>query len=531
MLKLKEKSILWSIKHVNKYSDTNIFPLPFEFEAINHYLDEVVEYLKTLDVYSEGIRPYRKTIVPKSDVGFRIATQLDPIDTIITNAIIYEISEDIENSRIKTSEQKVFSYRLKPLKDGTLYDENCNWNLFNKKTKEYSENNIFQYVIVTDIADFYPSIYLHDIERVLRESVVNSGKKAHAEVIIKMIKAMHLHQTHKGLPIGPQLSRPIAEMILTDIDRDMLSNKIEFVRYVDDYRIFCKTKNEAYSTLAYLAQFLYNHRGLKLNENKTKILSIDDFIIQYPRIFRETVHDKVLLQFEELFEKLGISISPYDDIDEDILKKLQKDDAFKDLNSLGLLKEELTRNKLDYGFINFLINNLSKIDNTELANYILDNKNMQRLFPSLKSIINYFDRVRSFSPTQKHSIGKRVIEILNESFISELSFNRSWLLNIFTKNDEWNNQASLTKLLKKFEDPFAKRELMLCLGRSKNTTYYRRNKTQEMTSLNPWVKRAFIAGISCLPKEERVPWYKSRQLVNRDYLEKLIENWASKHPF
>ena len=78
---------------MHKYSDTNIFPLPFEFEAINHYLDEVVEYLKTLDVYSEGIRPYRKTIVPKSDVGFRIATQLDPIDTIITNAIIYEISE------------------------------------------------------------------------------------------------------------------------------------------------------------------------------------------------------------------------------------------------------------------------------------------------------------------------------------------------------------------------------------------------------------------------------------------------------
>ena len=46
MLKLKGKSIEWALNHINKYNDTYVFPMPFEFDAINENKDEVIKYIK-----------------------------------------------------------------------------------------------------------------------------------------------------------------------------------------------------------------------------------------------------------------------------------------------------------------------------------------------------------------------------------------------------------------------------------------------------------------------------------------------------
>ncbi len=161
-----------------------------------------------------------------------------------------------------------FSFRLNPESEGALFDSEYNWKKFEDKTRDLLESEEYSYVVMTDITDFYPSIYLHNIETHLRECVRSSGKNAHAETLINIIKAMHISQTHKGLPIGPQFSRPIAELILNEIDQILIDNDIVFIRYVDDYRLFCKSENEAYKSLAFLAQKLYDILNLKLNEQK-----------------------------------------------------------------------------------------------------------------------------------------------------------------------------------------------------------------------------------------------------------------------
>lgn len=33
-MRLREESLDWSLKHIEKFGDTDIFPLPFEFEEI-----------------------------------------------------------------------------------------------------------------------------------------------------------------------------------------------------------------------------------------------------------------------------------------------------------------------------------------------------------------------------------------------------------------------------------------------------------------------------------------------------------------
>lgn len=171
VLNLKRKSLEWAMQHINKYNDTYIFPRPFEFEAINEYFDEVLTHLESIDVLNNGIRPYRSEITPKSHVGFRISTQLDPLDSIIYTAIIYEIAEIIESKRVNKEKDIVYSFRLAPKSDGTLYDEDYNWDTFNNRAKKIIEEENYSHVVVTDIADFYSSIYLHNIETHLRECV------------------------------------------------------------------------------------------------------------------------------------------------------------------------------------------------------------------------------------------------------------------------------------------------------------------------------------------------------------------------
>lgn len=530
MLNLKESSLDWAIKSIDKGGDSYVFPYAFEFEAIKEYWQEVKQYLLRLDISKNGLRDYRTAITPKSRLGFRVSTQLDPLDSIIFNAIIYEISEDIEKSRISLSEKKVFSHRLQPKDDGTLYDENYKWATFNNEAKKILDSPLYNTVVVTDISDFYPSIYLHDIEKYLRECVKSSGHSAHVEVLLQAIKAMHINQTHKGLPIGPQFSRPIAELILNEIDKIMLERNIPFIRYVDDYRIFCNSETEGYKHLAFLAQKLYDMLNLKLNEQKTRIIEKNLFLENHLRIFDKSriFEEEFAEEFYALCEELGISLNDYDELDLDSIgiEDIEKIESF---NFLDILKEELKKENPDCSFAKFIIGNLARFDNTFLADIILHEDNIGKLSPILRTVINYLHRVKSFNIEQKHEIGGIIINLLNTSFISELEFNRSWLLSLFTKDNEWNNQQFFNQQYIKYNDSFTKRELMLALGRAQKIDFFRENKFQQ--HMDPWVMRAFLASISCLPEDERNAYYRSRSFKNRDFLDIIIEKWAKKNHF
>lgn len=530
MLKLQRKSLKWALEHINKYHDNYIFPVPFEFEAINEYKDEVFDYIEELNISDFGIQSYRTEITPKSQIGFRISTQLDPLDSVIYNAVLYEIFESIEKNRIPKEQNIVFSYRMDPENDGTLYDTSYDWDAFNNEAKRIIASGEYSYVVVTDIADFYPSIYLHNIETALREAVAESGKMLHAEVLIRVIKGMHVSQTHKGLPIGPQFSRPIAELILNEVDNILIKNGIKFIRYVDDYRIFCKSETMAYRTLSFIAQKLYDLRNLKLNESKTNIYKTDVFNGKYIEGFKDKENNSIISNFHNLCDSLGISTSSYEDVDISDLTEDQKKQLGQ-LNIIELLKEEISNEFVDLGLIRFLLNNLARFDNIEAADIILSSENIVKIFPILNSFINYLERVRSFSESQKHQIGYKVLNLFNESFITELQFNRAWLLHLFTKNQEWNNIEKFITLQKLYEDNITKRELILCFGRAHHFEYFRENKMKNTTCMEPWERRAFIAAISCLPKDERKAWFSSQEYKHRDYLDKIIEKWAIKNHF
>jgi len=109
-LKLKESSLDWALTHIERYGDTNIFPIPFEYEAIRKCWEtDLKPFLLNSDILNWNTRTDRRCLTPKHRYGFRIATQLDPLDAIIFTALVGEIGKDIEKSRLqKKNEDCIF---------------------------------------------------------------------------------------------------------------------------------------------------------------------------------------------------------------------------------------------------------------------------------------------------------------------------------------------------------------------------------------------------------------------------------------
>lgn len=75
----------------------------------------------------------------------------------------------------------------------------------------------------------------------------------------------------KGVPIGSDASAIVAELVLSQIDQTL--HKYEYVRFIDDYKCYCETKEQAEDFIRELSFCLEEYR-LKLNTKKTKILEL-----------------------------------------------------------------------------------------------------------------------------------------------------------------------------------------------------------------------------------------------------------------
>lgn len=128
-----------------------------------------------------------------------------------------------------------------------------------------------KYYVQADIANYYPSIYSHSIPWALvghqeAKDNRNDEEKWYNKLDIA-IRAMQRNET-TGIAIGPDTSSVISELILSRIDLKMKDYK--YIRYIDDYKCYCDSKEEADTFLRRLSKELERYH-LRLNPKKTTI--------------------------------------------------------------------------------------------------------------------------------------------------------------------------------------------------------------------------------------------------------------------
>ncbi len=521
MTTLSPRTIEWAIEHLAQFGDTDIFPTAFEYAALKHCKDDVVKSLSKQDICQWPTRPFRRCLVPKQRYGFRLATQLDPLDMLFYTSLFLETGELIERARLPGAQKISFSNRF--LLDNTgysVFDHTVGYPEFQAHSGELAKGA--KYVVVTDIADFYPRVYFHRLEGAL--GPIAKTLPTHAKALALLIKGWN-HNVSYGIPIGSNPSRLLAEIVLDDVDRFLVAERVTFTRFVDDYRIFCNSRQEAYQCLTRLANVLYETNGLTLQSQKTKILTVDEFTHEVL-----TTEDKKEVQalaesFSEILEKLGID-NPYDEIDFDSLPP-EYQEYIGGLNLEGLLEKQLTSDEIDIPMTRFLINRLGQLGRSSMLSRVLSETD--KLYPVFTEVIRYAARLTdSLAPNAREAIGTYLLDKLNGALISHLEFHRMQIVSLFAGSNKWGNGDKLAGYYNVASDSWFRRALIVALGRA-GQSYWLRAKKSELEQMPFWERRAFLYAASCFGKDEMENYYRAVK-PKLDDLGKYVIAWAEKNP-
>lgn len=522
MLTLRENSLNWSLNHALNVGDTDVFPEPFEYQALQHDWDTVRNDLAGRNVLKWTTRPARTLLSPKAKYGFRVITQLDPIDFLVYSSLIYEISTDIEDRRIPIDSGVVFSYRVNTNNDGQLFSPDVGYRTFldrcREKLSDYSNNCV---VATTDISDFYSRIYHHRLENALRAATTSTS---HVNALMGMLSGWNGTETY-GIPVGCAPSRLLAEITLSDVDEALLANGIDFIRFNDDYRIFAANHTQAYQKLAFLAETLFRNHGLSLQPQKTSAYDALSFRERYLATPLDREMDSLHARFQELLEELGLE-NWYEEIDYDDLTADQQE-LVNALNLVELFREEAESNEPDMPVIRFCLRRLGQLGDEGAVEIIFNN--LESITPAFVDVIKYFSNLRYLNNETRSELGSRLLNLLNNSIVSELAYHRMWIMQLFTSSREWDNENRFVNLYNRESDQACKRKLILAMGRSQQRHWFQ-SQWRTLFDHPHWQRRAVLAAASCMPPDARRHWYRSVE-PQLDILERAVMRWARSNPF
>ena len=235
----------------------------------NDFEKEIKSKLNRGNIYEMDFRPLQFILTPKNRFVFdyRKAAIVSPSCLAKFLAIVFQYAEIVENARIPTSENIVFSCRFAPNMNG-VFDRNIGYSNWREETKRRASGSSCNFVVSCDIAAFYDRVNIHRIESTLLSIGVDP-------CLVRLTNDLLLFWSRKdsyGIPVGNVASRILAEAALIDIDQYLISEQIEFTRYVDDYRLFAPNLLIAQGWMNKLTTRLFRD-GLMLNTGKTQIRS------------------------------------------------------------------------------------------------------------------------------------------------------------------------------------------------------------------------------------------------------------------
>ncbi len=521
MFRISGDALEWALRHMETQGDTDIFPHPFEFEAIRHGWDDVKTYLmrEDLDMWDRG--SHRYCMSPKGRYAYRVANQLDPLDSLLFTGVTYEIGQQLEEYRLPTGDGIVTSHRFSPTAEGILFDPAFKWPGFMHRCTELANEGRVSHVVIADIADFFPRIYHHRIYNQIDVATRGSPQK---RIIMKILSQWSGRNSY-GLPVGSAASRILAEVTIDDVDKNLKAEGTVFCRFSDDYRLFCGSYREAYEKLELLANLLYRDHGLTLQQGKTFIVPVNKFKERFLASPAVEELNSLFAQFHVLLDKLGHA-DAYEAIDYESLEPKLKE-AVDELNLEELLEEQLRAGEIDIGVMKFVLQRLGQLDDAGVVDHLLDKA--EHCYPVLSQIVQYIGALRSLNTAAKSRIAAKIIDLLRDSTVGNLPYHRCWLLSIFSGSADWGQERRFVELYNMLTDALSRRKLILALGRSQQDYWFRARKTEVM-DLEPWHRRAFLAAGSCLPTDERHVWYNSLR-TRLDPLEEAVVEWAKANPF
>ncbi|MBX3322006.1 MAG: RNA-directed DNA polymerase [Phycisphaeraceae bacterium] len=143
------------------------------------------------------------------------------------------------------------------------------------ETARHAIRALAPYVVRSDVSQFYGSLYTHSLPWALHTKPVgkaNHGRTLFGNVLDECARNMQDGQTI-GVPIGPDTSLVLAEIVLSAVDQDVLRSApgTRACRQIDDIEMSSPDRSSAEWLLGVLQRSLTTYE-LSLNPKKTKVI-------------------------------------------------------------------------------------------------------------------------------------------------------------------------------------------------------------------------------------------------------------------
>ena len=424
----------------------------------------------------------------------------------------------IEAARVSKSARVACSYRVDIQPDGNFFGSGTGWKDFYNHAKEIAESGKFNYVLLADLTDFYNQAYHHRIENALEFATVPVERAKNFEAFLTNLTA----KTSRGLPVGPRAAIILAEALLTDVDSFLLNRGVSFVRYVDDFRIFCKTNREATNVLHDLTEYLYTSHRLSLQSAKTTVLRIGNFLTQElipsgEETEKFQIQKKIQNIIEQFLADTGYTID-VEEIPDEEKKKIVTD------NMVSLFKTSITGHRVNYSLARYVLLRATTLRLRSIYKPIFEN--LQILTPIFVDVCKYLLKTMPRNNVVAVEWGKKLRDFVVQSDVGDNPYIRHWVLHLLSEVPQMLPYADALILAKDSEGSLGIRPAAL-LARAHGKIDWVRSQKENWQNHSPWDLRAVVWSAAALPPDERRVWLQSVR-ENSDILTQSVAIAANK---
>ncbi len=490
-----------ALKRVGKNLLRGPFPNRLDAALLKRFPDRIKDRVNALldDASMDWANDSAHVInLPRQDRLIRPISYVEIDAWVVYQALVDAVSTVVEPFIDSQYGDKILGHRLRGAKSEIMYRDPIDaYGEFIAAQHKESDLQRFSHCLKLDIASYYERIYHHKlhqlIERLGVPGPVTSG-------LMALLRKFTNGDSH-GIPQGLWPSDYLGNVFLLYLDEFLSNNGVSFVRYVDDYRIFCTSERQGHHILKDACAVL-REVGLNAQPMKTHVVTVDKLNPQLKPLTEQflqlrTERIKVIIRQIEV-TSMGEEIMVESEESETLQREaaLSADDirAFEQLWSEAVDQEDKRSS-----ILGFALSGLTAGASPTARQYVLDNLGK---FPHLASAESKYLLSLGFDP----DTAGRILGFV-ESPACIYEWQEMWLLQYFRKADPsaLNQFKSRLKILlaDRRRHPLVRASIseILAFGGSASDgeDFHRLFKEEP----NPRLRRNLLLGLRLLSTTER----------------------------
>lgn len=322
-------------------------------------------------------------------------------------------------------------------------------------------------------------------------------------------------------------------MALNRVDRLLQIRGISFCRYADDYRLFAKSRQEAFRHLVFLTESLLRHEGLTLQKQKTRVLRARDYL-RSPLFLPEDSDELTEAERQERrFLKLSLRYDPYSPTAEEDYERLATE--LQEFDIVQMLTDEVAKSRINVAVVRRLATAIQHLDH-QIQNAAVGTilKSLEMLAPALPVVLRVIATIfPKMGGGMKESVATELRRrITDEEYFLTVPINLAYALRVLRHENTEENVVLAADLFSN-SPPFVQRDIVYLMY-GWGVTDWISDQRRQWSNQHPWVQRAIVLASYSLG-DEGSHWrsritLKGFDLVARDWMARRVQAGQTEIP-